>query len=107
MAQDVKQQVNYERKQALLRQYQADFGGDLTLVDSNRYFVKEGRLSKLSVKTGKKAEYQFILFSDLLIYASEGTTTRYKVHRLLHLLLCRIQDLRSEELACAFRIVSR
>lgn len=78
------------------RRIQADFGGDLNLVDQHRSFIKEGKLVKISSSNGKRSEYHFFLFSDILMYASEAMQTKYKMHKVLHLSLCRLQDITSD-----------
>ncbi|ETO22151.1 Rho guanine nucleotide exchange factor, partial [Reticulomyxa filosa] len=77
------------------------------LVHPERRFIKSGLLTKQSLK-GDLVVYQFYLFNDLLVYASEnrGVLT---VHRVLQLSLCRIADLRDgfvRNIKNAFRIVS-
>ena len=47
-----------------------------------------------------------MLFNDLILYASEGTTSKWKCHRVIHLSLCRLEDLRGIAYENAFRIVS-
>lgn len=66
---------------------------------------QEGRLIKLS-RSEKRTEYHFFLFSDLIMYASDGLNTKYKMHRVIHLSLCRLEDLRSDTPAHAFKIIS-
>ena len=51
------------------------------------------QLTKLS-RDGKRQPYYVFLFSDLLIYAGAGLQAgTYKVHRCLHLSLCRLEDI--------------
>lgn len=73
-----------------------------TLLDPGRSLIKSGRLVKLSGAgkekgggAGKRIEYHFFLFNDLIIYASEGMQSKYKVHRVLHLSLCRVVDVKT------------
>ena len=98
-AHDIKQKINYERRQAKLRQIESDFNHEIILVDPSRSFVREGYLTKLSNSSAaKKQQYMFMLFNDCLIYASEGMNSKWKCHRVIHLSLCRLEDLRG--IAC-------
>jgi hypothetical protein len=60
-----------------------------------RSFIKSGQLAKITGKSKARVDYHFFLFSDLIIYASEGMQTKYKMHRVVHLSLCRLVDIRS------------
>ena len=102
---EVKQQIFFDRGQAALRRIESDFDGAVVLMDSNRHLIKRGKLTKLSAK-GARHSYMFFLFTDLILYASDGIQTRYKVHRVVHLSLCRLEDVRSNSLPNAFKIVS-
>lgn len=95
---DIKQKINYERRQAKLRQIESDFNHEIVLVDPGRSFVREGPLTKLSNSSTKRQQYIYMLFSDLILYASEGMNSKWKCHRVIHLSLCRIEDLRG--IAC-------
>ena len=75
-------------------------------MDPHRSLVKEGRLVKVNNSDTKRTAYHFMLFNDLILYASEGINVRYKVHRIVHLSLCRLEDVRSAVFPHAFRIVS-
>ncbi|ETO20370.1 hypothetical protein RFI_16848, partial [Reticulomyxa filosa] len=86
---DMQRRVVYDTDQKTLRDIEVALGNELSL-------------------KGDLVVYQFYLFNDLLLYASEnrGTLT---VHRVLHLSLCRIADLRDgfvRNIKNAFRIVS-
>lgn len=74
---ELKQRISYERSQQVLRLLQAEFGGEISLVEPNRTFVREGRLTKIS-SGNKKQEYIFFLFSDLIIYGSDGIQSRFR-----------------------------
>lgn len=102
----VKQLIGHERAQAQLRRIEGEFGGEIALVEPHRSLVKQGRLTKLNSAGNKRAMYQFMLFTDLILYASEGMNQRYKLHRVVHLSLCRLEDLRSSQFPHAFRIIS-
>jgi hypothetical protein len=104
---EIKHLITDERRQAILRRIQAEFGGDINLSDNNRSFVKEGMLLKAADQgAGKKQEYMFMLFTDLLLYASEGMQTKYKVHRVMHLSLCRLVDVQDDKFKNSFKLVS-
>jgi len=65
-------------------------------------------LTKQSAKNGALTSYQCFLFNDLLCYVS-GAAHSYTVHRVLHLSLCQIKDLRDgfvRGVKNAFRIIS-
>ena len=105
----VKHTINVERQQATLKRVENDFGGEIVLADPQRALVKEGPLTKVSNDGRKRTTYHFMLFSDLILYASQSGTAsaaRYKVHRVVHLSLCRLEDVRSSVYPHAFRIVS-
>ena len=105
----VKHTINVERQQATLKRVENDFGGEIVLADPYRALVKEGPLTKVSNDGRKRTIYHFMLFNDLILYASHSgsaATARYKVHRVVHLSLCRLEDVRSTAYPYAFRIVS-
>ena len=106
----VKHTINVERQQATLKRVENDFGGEIVLADPQRALVKEGPLVKVSNDGRKRTTYHFMLFSDLILYASQSGSAagaaRYKVHRVVHLSLCRLEDVRSSVYPHAFRIVS-
>ena len=102
----VKASIHLDRAQATLKRIENDFGGEIILVDPHRSLVKEGKLVKVNNSDTKRTPYHFMLFNDLILYASEGMNVKYKVHRLVHLSLCRLEDVRSSVFPHAFRIVS-
>lgn len=96
-----------ERQQAVLRKIQAQFNSEIVLVEPGRFFVKQGKLVKIAGSSEKRrSEYTFFLFSDLLVYASDAGSSKFKIHRVIHLSLCRLVDLRSETYTHAFKIAS-
>jgi hypothetical protein len=101
----IKQRINYDRAQATLKRIQNDFGGEIVLMDPNRLLIKEGKLQKVN-NSNKLVTYVFMLFNDLILYASEGMNVRYKVHRVVHLSLCRLEDVRDGQFPHSFRIIS-
>jgi hypothetical protein len=66
-------------------------------VDPERRFIREGELVKVG-RNNRTRSYRFFLFNNLLIYASPGTAglKRYKIHRTIHLALCRLIDLKDQ-----------
>ena len=92
---DTQRRVNSERRLALVRAVQGQFGHELQLTDDvHRALIKQGKLTKVSSNHGKRVAYFFFLFNDVLVYASAGLQqSTYKVHRVLHLSLCRIEDI--------------
>jgi hypothetical protein len=110
VAHELKQKLNYERRQARLASIEQDFAHEIVLVDPARSFVREGQLLKFANSSAAKKVtlYTFMLFNDLILYASEGINSKWKCHRVIHLSLCRIEDLRglAYENMHAFRIVS-
>ena len=105
----VKHTINVERQQATLKRVENDFGGEIVLADPQRALIKEGPLIKVSNDGRKRTTYHFMLFNDLILYGSQGGSAsgaRYKVHRVVHLSLCRLEDVRSAAYPHAFRIVS-
>jgi hypothetical protein len=104
----LKLNTSYLRNQAILKRIENDFGGEIVLAqaDTTRTLVYQGKLTKIG-QSGKIQPYFFMLFSDLLLYASEGINSKYKCHRVIHLSLCRLEDIRSNHAPqFAFRIIS-
>eukprot|EP01083_Nonionella_stella_P038841 105598_1 len=104
---DMKCRVLYDANQKMLRDIEQELGGTLHLVHPDRKFIFSGTLTKQSTK-GDLCCYTFYLFNDLLVYVS-GNVNNYTVHRVLHLSLCKILDLRDgfiRNIKNAFRIVS-
>jgi len=66
-----------------VRDIAARFTTNVDLVSPARYFIKEGKLTKICRK--KDIEYIFILFSDLLIYGEKASDTskdyQVKIHQ--------------------------
>lgn len=92
---ELKTQMATERQRANLQKFQACCGSDIMLVNDHRQFVLEGKLKKIpATGNNKTQEYVFLLFNDLVLYASDGMQSRYKVHRVMHLSLCTLVDLR-------------
>lgn len=100
-----KSKMTYERHQDQLKQIQSDFGGDLYLVDPGRVCVKKGVLTKVS-SNQKRVDYTFFLMNDMLIYASEGINSKYKVHRVVHLSLVRFVDIPNKGGELFLKVVS-
>ena len=104
---DMKAKVLYDANQKMLRDIEQELGGSLYLVHPDRKFIYSGPLTKQSTK-GDLDCYRFYLFNDLLIYVS-GNIGNYTVHRVLHLSLCQIKDLRDgfvRNIKNAFRVIS-
>uniref|UniRef100_A0A6A7G2U5 Brefeldin A-inhibited guanine nucleotide-exchange protein n=1 Tax=Hirondellea gigas TaxID=1518452 RepID=A0A6A7G2U5_9CRUS len=103
---NMKSRVVYSGNQDALRKIEQDFAGEIVLKHPHRTFLRAGNLSKVS-HTNKPQEYQFFLFSDLLLYASE-TYSAFKYHRALHLSLCKVVDIRNSErnLRNAWKVIS-
>ena len=90
--------------------------GEYLLNDPNRRFLRQGDLLKRSNKTGRYVQYRFFLFTDVLIYAkrtvnggSNVTTTKFKIHEELPLILMKVVDwfppeMRKETSQRAFKI---
>ena len=66
------------------------------LMHPERRFIREQDLEKISSKKKALQEYRFFLFSDLLIYASPKGK-KFRPHRVIHLSLCRIIDLKDRK----------
>jgi PH domain/Sec7 domain len=67
--------------------------GDTLLQDPARSFVRAGKLTKKSGRTGRNTEYHFVLFSDLLLYSKLSSTGgKYKIHEELPLHLTKVVD---------------
>jgi len=107
---DLKAMIHNQRRKAMLIAKNALFGGDILLVNDTRQFVLEGRLVKIAAKSSDKKHtlqsYQFFLFSDLFLYASDGIKATYKPHRVMHLSLCRLVDIKGGLNELGFKIAS-
>lgn len=104
---DMQARVIYDADQKILRDIEQELGEYLHLLHPDRRFIHAGPLTKQSSK-GDLDLYRFYLFNDLLIYVS-GNPGNLSVHRVLHLSLCKILDLRDgfiRNIKNAFRIVS-
>ncbi len=104
---DMQARVIYDADQTILRDIEVELGLYLHLLHPGRRFIHAGSLTKQSSK-GDLDLYRFYLFNDLLIYVS-GNPGNLSVHRVLHLSLCKILDLRDgfiKNIKNAFRIVS-
>merc|ERR1712130_1031506 len=104
---DMQARVIYDADQKILRDIEVELGLYLHLLHPDRRFIHNGPLTKKSTKNDLDL-YRFYLFNDLLIYVS-GNPGNYAVHRVLHLSLCKIVDLRDgfiRNIKNAFRIVS-
>lgn len=93
ISRETKQRLSHERNLEKLRSLQQEFGSDIVLETETRVFKKQGVLTKISQSTKRRIDYHFFLFNDLLIYASEGIHSKYKVHRVMHLSLLHVVDL--------------
>jgi len=85
-------QVDVQNKvdmSAIVRQIK---DGDFLLQDPARSFIRDGDLLKKSSRTGRSTSYRFFLFSDVLIYASEDSGGRFKIHEELPLHLLKVID---------------
>jgi hypothetical protein len=64
--------------------------------DPTRTFLRQGNLLKRANRSGRCVEYQFFLFSDMLIYAKKipgsGGNHQYKIHEELPLILMKVVD---------------
>jgi Sec7 domain/Mon2/Sec7/BIG1-like, HUS domain/FYVE zinc finger len=98
MVAETKQVIAYQRQQEDLRKLQDDFGNDIMLENKDRHFVKQDLLTKVA-RDKRHLDYHFFLFSDILIYASDGMHARYSVHRTLQLSLMRLEDVKTERAA--------
>lgn len=76
IALDVNQaEIDEEARQYLLELNEL-FGGTIELITPSRRFIKQGKLIKHSlVHTDRIKQYEFILFNDLLVYASRNILT--------------------------------
>ncbi len=73
----LKHKISYEQMQAVLRRIQRDFGDvSLSLAVPQRHFVTQGRVLKIHDRNSSKQEYNFLLFNDIGILASEGVNSK-------------------------------
>lgn len=109
VASRVRRKVLFDRDQKVLVDIQNELSGDISIVDKERRFVREGELLKVGRNNHRKV-YRFILFNNLLVYCSlSSTMKKWKVHKTLHLSLCRIVDLKDrpgDGLMHCFRIAN-
>jgi len=104
---DMKARVQYDADQKRLRDIEQELGASLFLVHPDRKFIFSGNLIKQSSK-GELDQYRFFLFNDLLLYVS-GNAGNFTVHRVLHLSLCQVLDVKDGEvrkLKNLFRVIS-
>lgn len=66
--------------------------GDYLLQDPSRSFLRAAQLLKKSSRTGRSTSYRFILFSDVLMYASEESGGKFRIHEELPLHLMKVID---------------
>jgi hypothetical protein len=67
------------------------------LNDPTRSFLRDGNIIKRANRSGRDVEYQFFLFSDILIYAkkipgSSSSPTKYRIHEKLPLIQMKVVD---------------
>merc|ERR1711871_1234288 len=67
-----------------------------SLCVEHRNFLKEGSLKKRSSK-GRDIPYIFFLFTDILLYASNTSLGRFKIHYLMDLRSIKIHDASSRD----------
>jgi hypothetical protein len=67
---------------------------DYLMNDPNRTFLRQADLIKEANATGRKNEYRFVLFSDLLLYAKkcDSKSLLFKTHEELPLLNMKVVD---------------
>ena len=66
---------------------------EFLLNDPNRSFLRQGNSLKRANRSGRCVEYQFYLFSDVLIYAKKiPGTDKYRIHEELPLILMKVVD---------------
>jgi brefeldin A-inhibited guanine nucleotide-exchange protein len=66
---------------------------EFLLNDPSRSFVRQGNLLKRANRSGRCIEYQFYLFSDVLIYAKKMSgSDKYRIHEELPLILMKVVD---------------
>lgn len=63
------------------------------LTDPSRTFIRQDDLIKQANSTGRRVEYRFFLFSDMLIYAKQiAKSPKFKVHEELPLVQMKVVD---------------
>eukprot|EP00474_Spongospora_subterranea_P004651 CRZ05109.1 hypothetical protein [Spongospora subterranea] len=108
IANRTKKRLIFERDQSILLNIQNEFTDEVLLLDPERLFIREGHLTKVS--SGSRLQiYRFFLFTDLILYAREQFQ-KLKLHKVVHLSMCRLMDLPDGEsessVKNSFKIVS-
>jgi hypothetical protein len=85
--------VNVEGRRALKEAVAKLHHGEHLLNDPGRSFIRQGKMLKRANRSGRCVEYQFFLFSDMLIYAKKiGGSSQYNIHEELPVILMKVVD---------------
>jgi len=85
-------QVDVQNKVSMQEAASQIKDGDFLLQDPARSYLKCADLVKKSKANGRSATYRFYLFSDVLLYASQESDGRFKIHEEFPLHLMKIID---------------
>jgi len=85
--------VDVEGRKAVREAVRRLQNAEFLLNDPTRKFLRQGNLLKRANRSGRLSEYQFFLFSDMLIYAKKVSgSSQYKIHEELPLILMKVVD---------------
>mmetsp|Transcript_11009 Transcript_11009/g.27022 ORF Transcript_11009/g.27022 Transcript_11009/m.27022 type:complete len:1420 (+) Transcript_11009:152-4411(+) len=93
VVEETKGRVSHDKQQEILQELQAGFNNEIILIEPMRKFLFQDTLTKISDRNSKSEEYDFFLFSDILVYAKAKGKGQFAVHQVLHLSLARIVDI--------------
>jgi hypothetical protein len=95
----IQESNNYE----ITRQVANKIEKKAKVLEQNRFFVREGDLTKRN-RSGRLSPYHFFLFSDHLIYAHLAMNGEYRVHEQLPLILMTVSEVEQDPSGCQFYI---
>eukprot|EP00466_Bigelowiella_natans_P020912 jgi/Bigna1/132332/aug1.17_g7040 len=84
--------------QTALGKLQKQFGDSHVIIAPHRVFIMKEDMLKVSESTNKKQTYTFFLFNDILVYGEKRSNGSYSIHRMLHLVLCRLKQHENDDL---------
>lgn len=81
VAKQINDAIHQRDNRLSVMRIQSMFVNDLELVTASRRFVRQGTLLKQCRSFDKK--YEFFAFNDLILYADQTVTGKYKLHKMI------------------------